>query len=247
MFLFKKSQKQETPTREKSDENFKIVLFSLDGVLINSIDDIVDAVNETLRYFSFPTVAAEKIRPFIGNGTKALILRAISESTRVSARVFSINDLNEVLDFYKQYYNDHAVNKTILYDGVPETLETLYSLNTYMGCLSNKPAEMTERILESFDLSLFFDSIVCPEHIICAKPDKESVHLSIKQISEIRKTKIFPMQTILVGDSAIDIEAARNAGCASCGFLGGYGDRKMLFEQNPRWTINNITQLLPLV
>lgn len=247
MFWFKKKESQQESLQRKKNENFKIVLFSLDGVIINSLDDIVDAVNATLRYFSFPAISSEKIRPFIGHGTKALILRAISESTRVSARVFSINDLNSVLDFYKQYYYDNAVNKTVLYDGVLEALESLYSMGIYMGCVSNKSLPMAESILEKFDLSLFFDSIVCPEHVICAKPDKEGLHLAIRQICEIRKEKIFPMQTIMVGDCSIDIQAARNAGCASCGFLGGYGDRKLLFEQNPRWTITHITQLLKLI
>lgn len=247
MFWFKKKERQQEIPQEKKGENFKIVLFSLDGVIINSLDDIVDAVNATLRHFSFPVITSEKIRPFVGHGTKALILRAISESTRVSARVFSINDLNSVLDYYRQYYFDNAVKKTVLCDGVMEVLESLYSMGIYMGCVSNKPLVLAESVLEKFDLSLFFDSIVCPEHVICAKPDKEGLHLAIRQICEIRKEKIFPMQTIMVGDCYIDIQAARNAGCASCAFLGGYGDRELLFDQNPRWTITHLTQLLKLI
>lgn len=220
-------------------QKIKTILFDFDGVILNSAPDICNAVNATLMHFSLPHILSEKIISFVGDGAKKLIERALCYSC-AQANLQRQHSVDDILQWYLNYYTEHAVIDSVLYPHVIQTLEVLAIQKMRMGIVSNKPLVITKKILSHFSIDVFFDCIICPEIVHHIKPHPEGI---LKALEELHADA---GSTLMVGDSATDIQAARNAHVFSCAFLNGLGNRSSLCAENADFEVSDFMELLTL-
>ncbi len=236
----------------------KAVLFDFDGVLLDSAADIAASVNKALAHFGYGAVPEDKIRTFVGDGAKKLIERALRFSLFGLGKHdrTPVPDFTAMLGWYVAYYRDHAVVYSTLYPGVEKMLDTLKKNGLYMGIVSNKPFPVTQTILEHFGISVFFDAVVGPEMITHIKPDPEGILLALKKLNETAdeagtrgepRTAVLPAQTLMVGDSATDIQAGRRAGTYTCAVTGGLGSVEELLAENADIVVGQTEKLISAI
>lgn len=248
-----KAPHEATKTNAANAQNVQAVIFDFDGVIVNSAADIASAVNETLRHFHYKPLSPRLITGFIGNGVRNLLLKSLQASLDSFKSDVPIDKLDTILSYFQNYYREHAVEQTVLYDYIPESLETLYALGMRLAVVSNKPLAITEAILEHFDLSDFFDAVIGPELLTKIKPDPEGIALAVKTVNShnAQSPHFMPItdaaHVVMVGDSAVDVQAARHFGATSCAFLAGLGDSDNLLAEKPDFVIRNMHELIDIL
>lgn len=207
---------------------FELYIFDLDGTLIDSLADLARAVNETLTLHGFGPVDVETVRRSVGNGARNLIARCFAASAAASNRaVPEPSFLDAVMPGYRAAYEAHATDRTTLYPGIREWLDNLKARGKRMVVLSNKPVAASKTILRALDVERYFSLIAGPETTGTLKPDPAGITLALSSL------EIAASAAVMVGDSSVDIETARNAGVASCGITGGLGDAAALRASRP--------------
>jgi len=214
------------------ESELNVLIFDLDGVIINSGADIANAVNHTRRLFGLPLLSNDEIISYVGNGAEALIRRSFKDCSE--------DLIQKALPLNQQYYLDNALIETSLYPNVKETLEDLKERrkDIKIALVTNKPEAITEKILAGLGVRQYFDLIVGPESVKNMKPDPEGI---IKVLNMLDRS---PEQAVMIGDSYIDIEAGRRAGTKTCGAAYGLGDKEELIKSNPDFVINNINEVI---
>lgn len=202
----------------------KGILFDLDGTLINTGKDIVQAVNATLSHFQYPELSFNEIISHIGNGSDNLMRRVFKREN---------GSVQKELKYYVDYYMDHLMDYSQLYPGVLETLETLKYLP--MAVISNKPVAHTELILHQMGIAPYFTIVLGHESLKYAKPSPYPL------LKTCERLELEPDQTLMVGDSYTDIDAAVQANMIPVFCQYGLGTLK---EQQPAYSINDIRELL---
>jgi phosphoglycolate phosphatase len=192
----------------------KALLFDLDGTLIDSKRDLVQSVNATLRQMGRAELPEDLVASYVGSGAPILISRALGGPA-------SEEEQHRALRFFLAHYDAHKLDFTTEYPGVRETLEKLRGLP--MAVLTNKPVNISVRILEGLGLAGFFRAIYGGNSFATKKPDPLGAN---KILSEL---EIPPPQAAMVGDSEVDVQTARNAGMISAIVNFGFGahDREM--------------------
>ena len=225
----------------------RIVLFDFDGVIIDSSKDIAAAVNQTFSYFGYGSLTEPEIIKNVGHGAEHLLACCLNDICIKNHKAFNPEILPEIKKWYIDYYNSHAVVETEIYPGVMELLYQLSLEDIRMGIVSNKPIKVTETILEHFDIIDYFDVMVGPELIKEIKPAPDGIKLAVdtinKWITAIGEEMISPEQVLMVGDSGVDIKAAKSFGAFSCGVLGGIGNPEGVKAENPSFLVNTMTEL----
>ena len=225
----------------------RIVLFDFDGVIIDSSKDIAAAVNQTFSYFGYGSLTEPEIIKNVGHGAEHLLACCLNDICIKNHKAFNPEILPEIKKWYIDYYNSHAVVETEIYPGVMELLRQLSLEDIRMGIVSNKPIKVTETILEHFDIIDYFDVMVGPELIKEIKPAPDGIKLAVdtinKWITAIGEEMISPEQVLMVGDSGVDIKAAKSFGAFSCGVLGGIGNPEGVKAENPSFLLNTMTEL----
>lgn len=192
---------------------FRLIVFDLDGTLIDSKKDIADAANELLRSCGAEPLSEERIGRMVGDGAATLVARAF-EASRVERPP-------DALDRFLASYDRRLLHHTRPYDGIPEVLEALRS-HASLAVLTNKPLAATRRILAGLDLERFFeaDAIVGGDGPFPRKPDPSGLrHLAARAgIAQIDMRAV-----LLVGDSIIDWRTARYASASICLARYGFG------------------------
>lgn len=205
------------------------VIFDFDGVLIDSGEDISDAVNKTLLHFERPEIPIDKIISFVGDGALNLIKRCFNDADDEL--------ISKALNYYRDYYFNNPVVKTSLYPGVLDILKKLSEKGINTSIVTNKPEAITLKILELLGVSTYFDMVVTPEHIKNMKPHPEGL------LKVMDKFCTKPCNTIMVGDAYTDIEAGRSAETHTCGVLYGLGNRELLKKASPDFLIEKMCEL----
>ena len=184
------------------------ILWDLDGTLLDTLEDLADAVNFALGEFGYPTRSVEEVRCFVGNGARRLIERAVPENGDVSA----------VLDTFRTYYNANCQIKTKPYDGIMEALRKLGEKYP-MAVVSNKPDSAVKPLCAAYFPGLYArgESTDCPR-----KPAPDMVFKAMEAIGVER--------CVYVGDSEVDVLTARNAGVPCLSVLWGFRDRTEIEE-----------------
>ena len=192
----------------------KALLFDLDGTLIDSKRDLVQSVNATLCQMGRPELPEDLVASYVGSGAPILISRALGGAS-------SEEEQQRALRFFLAHYDAHKLDFTKEYPGVRETLEKLRALP--MAVLTNKPVNISVRILQGLGLAGFFRAIYGGNSFATKKPDPLGAN---KILSEL---DIAPAQAAMVGDSEVDVQTARNAGMISAIVNFGFGthDRQM--------------------
>ncbi len=211
----------------------KAVIFDLDGTLLNTLDDLADSVNHTLNYFKYPERRKEEVRSFIGGGAKALIKKSLPEN--VTAEKYE-----EVLSYFQAYYKKNADKKTGLYPGVKKLVNKLSDENYSIGVVSAKGDIVVKELVESF-LGDKVKETLGEEEGIKRKPTPDSILIMMDTL------KCKPEETIYVGDSEVDVEAAANAGIKCASVTWGFRDKEDLEKINPLYIADNVQELYELI
>ena len=190
----------------------KVVLavFDLDGTLIDSRQDLADSANEMLAAYGAPALADADIVSMVGCGAGTLVKRVIT-AAGVDAPV------EEALPRFLSIYDRRLTHHTRPYAGIPEMLDALQSAQMAMGLLTNKPLEQSVRILESFALARYFRWVVGGDGPWPRKPSPDGLRFLMSQATA------GPSETVLIGDSRIDLQTSRNAGVPVCLARYGFG------------------------
>ncbi|PVX51949.1 phosphoglycolate phosphatase [Balneicella halophila] len=213
----------------------ELIIFDLDGTLINSIPDLTLATNKMLKHYKLPPLTMEEATPYIGNGAKALVERALNHTTKEQS--VSENLTAEALEIYFKAYEEAPCNDTFLYPGVKDTLVYLNKKGYRMVICTNKPFQFIEPILECLSIKHFFESWIGADSLAKQKPEPDPLLYFTK------KTKIPVEKTIMIGDSKNDILAARNANMHSIGFTYGYNYNENIADYKPTVVANSFSEL----
>ena len=195
-----------------------LLIFDLDGTLIDSKLDLAHAVNATRAHFGLPPLDLETVGNYIGNGAPVLIRRAMGAEA-------SQNDVDKALEYFLAYYGDHKLDNTRAYPGIPEALEALHQASVRMAVLTNKPVRISGRIIEGLGLSKYFLHVYGGNSFDRKKPDPLGVETLLAE------TGVSKDRALIVGDSAVDVQTARNAGVKVCGVT--YGFQPESFAADP--------------
>lgn len=195
-----------------------LLIFDLDGTLIDSKLDLAHAVNATRAHFGLPPLDLETVGNYIGNGAPVLIRRAMGAEA-------SQNDVDKALEYFLAYYGDHKLDNTRAYPGIPEALEALHQASVRMAVLTNKPVRISGRIIEGLGLSKYFLHVYGGNSFDRKKPDPLGVETLLAE------TVVSKHRALIVGDSAVDVQTARNAGVKVCGVT--YGFQPESFAADP--------------
>jgi len=201
----------------------RLVIFDLDGTLIDSRLDLVHSVNASLRHLGRPELPDDLIASYVGDGAPMLIRRTLGADADDEALV------RRGLEHFLSYYREHKLDHTRVYDGVRQALVAIRdSANgqpRQMAVLSNKPVVPSRAIVEELGLGEFFVKVYGGNSFSTKKPDPEGAQ------TILRETGAKPHETLLVGDSGVDVATGRNAGLWTCGVRYGFAPQTM--EESP--------------
>ena len=220
-------------TEQRRNEMFKLVIFDLDGTLLNTIGDLAAAGNYTLADMGYPTHKEEEYRHFVGNGIPKLIERMLPAGTQKPV-------IDLAYEIFMEYYSEHKCDHTKPYPGIPELIHTLREHGVACGANSNKANEFTQELIR-----LNFGKEIT--HVIGygagfgAKPDPGAA------LEIIRRAGVKPEEALYVGDSDVDIITGHNAGIAVCGALWGFRGYDELAAQNPTYLAHDAKELEKII
>jgi phosphoglycolate phosphatase len=202
----------------------KLLVFDLDGTLIDSAQDLCNSVNAALRASGLGPLPDPAIAGFVGNGAPLLIRRALAMASGDAIERIDEGLFNESYGFFLDYYREHKLDFTRAYEGVLEALQALHELHDatggparVMAVLTNKPVRPALGICEGLGLADYFLHIYGGDSFSAKKPDP----LGLRSLME--ETGARADQTVMIGDSKVDVETARNAGAWSLGCSFGFG------------------------
>ena len=221
-------------TELKSFEGKKLLIFDLDGTLINSIPDLTLAVNKTLNHYNLPSLTIEEVTPFIGNGAKTLVNRALN---KVSTKEVAPEFLEEALNVFIPFYKGNVCQDTYLYPGVMETLQYLKDKGYTLVICTNKPFRFVEPILDKLEIKHFFKMWIGESSL----PEKKPQGTPLLYLAEQTNTAI--EQCVMIGDSKNDILAAQNANIESIGLSYGYNYNENIEDYNPTIVLESFSNL----
>ncbi len=216
---------------EKFNGRVKALIFDLDGTLIDSRRDLVLSVNATLREMRREELPEELVASYVGSGAPVLIGRALGG-------VADPEELQRALKYFLAHYEEHKLDFTKLYPGVREALEELRGVP--MAVLTNKPVDISVRVLEGLDVAEFFRSIYGGDSFATKKPDPLGATTVLGELG------VAGAQAAMVGDSEVDVQTARNAGMISAIVNFGFGTHDRTKYPADIY-IDRMEELMPLV
>lgn len=188
-------------------EQIKLLIFDLDGTLVDSRLDLANAVNAMLRHFDRPELPCDLIASYIGDGAPMLVRRALGDPD-------DDNYYTDALHYFQGWYREHLLDNTDVYKGIPQALDIMREANgtgRQMAVLSNKPVNPSRRIVEGLGLSRYFFRVYGGNSFHTKKPDPFGA-LKLCEEAGVR-----PEEAVIIGDSSNDVLAGRNAGISTVG------------------------------
>jgi phosphoglycolate phosphatase len=189
-------------------ENLKLLVFDLDGTLIDSRADLAASINAMLNHFGRSSLPEDVIASYIGDGASMLVRRSLGDPA-------DEDFVEQAVDYFLSYYREHKLDHTHLYDGVLESLERLRaSAGAYprqMAVLSNKPVGPSREICQALELKPYFFQIYGGNSFPTKKPDPAGL------LALIAEAYVRPEETLMIGDTDVDVLTARNAGAWALG------------------------------
>jgi phosphoglycolate phosphatase len=194
----------------------EMILFDLDGTLVDSVPDLSRCINQMLEKLGLTRQEEERIRLWVGNGVSKLVSRSIYHSSGINPEPAQ---LDQALSIFDSLYFKNSHRYSTIYPGVIDFLNFLKTTNIKTGCVTNKAERFTLPLLKKLKLDHFFETIICGDTVARMKPDALPLLTAAKNMS------ILPEDSLMVGDSISDVNAAKNAGfdivCVSYGYNHG--------------------------
>ncbi len=208
----------------------RLIAFDLDGTLIDSRIDLCNSINAMLTHFDKPKLPESVIATYIGDGASMLVRRALGDP---EGDIHDEEYVTEALTFFLDYYRIHKLDYTYVYPGVVSSLEAIRAAHPgiLMAVLTNKPVNPSRDISTHFGLDRFFFQNYGGNSFHTKKPDPHGLLALITEASAIAGEPITPTQTMMVGDSDIDILTARNCGTRSIGCTFGLAPHTLAAAQ----------------
>ncbi len=206
-----------------------LLIFDLDGTLIDSKQDLSCAVNATRTHCGLPPLANETVYSYVGEGAPVLLRRALGPEA-------TDGQVQDALAFFLAYYNDHMIDHTVLYPGVRETLDRLLAAGVKMAVLTNKPVRMSRLIVEALGVGGHFQRVYGGNSFEQKKPHPIGIETLMAECDAARDL------TMMVGDSGVDIRTARNAQVKSCGVTYGFQPETLAVD-SPDLLVDRIEEL----
>ncbi len=199
---------------------YKLAIFDLDGTILDTLEDLADAMNYALGEHGYPGRTIEEVRRFVGNGIRKLIERAVPAG-------LAKEEIDRVHETFSAYYQQHCADKTRPYEGVLPLLERLRAAGCLTAVVSNKADAAVQPLCRRYYNGLF-DYAVGERTGIRRKPDPDSVQ------EVLRRLQVEAADAVYIGDSEVDIQTAKNAGLDSIIVTWGFRDRDYLESQGGR-------------
>lgn len=212
---------------------YKAVIFDMDGTILNTLEDLTNATNYSLRQFGMPERSLEEVRMFVGNGIRKLVERAVPAGTPKEK-------IDQILDVFLEYYEIHSADNTSPYPGILELVEKLKKSGIKTAVSTNK-ADVPAQELGREYFNGIFDLIVGQQDGLKVKPAPDSVN-KILSILDIQKK-----DAIYIGDSDVDVQTAKNSGLDFIGVSWGFRGREFLEKNGAKNIVDNANEILDLV
>ncbi len=209
---------------------FRAVLFDFDGTLVDSFAAITASVNYVRSHNGLPPMTEDAVKKLVGRGLPRLIADVIPDG-----------DHQKNVALYYQHHPTVMYKQTHLLPDVVPTLAALHEAGVKLGVCSNKPVAITRKLIEALDVARYFDAALGPEDSGIPKPNPAMVQLALNRLGAK------PSEALYVGDMAIDVETARNAGVAVWVLPTGSGDRESLIQAKPDRLIESMSELAAVI
>lgn len=207
------------------------IVFDFDGVIIDSGRDIANAVCCTLQHYGRPVLPIDEIISYVGRGPEVLVRKSFKDCSEEL--------IKEAIPYYKEYYLNNCMIETTLCKNVKATLE--FFKNKNMAVVTNKPEDMTYKILDGLGVRDYFRKVIGPDSVRRLKPDPEGLLKAVEFFGAD------PERVIMVGDSSYDILAGKNAGTHTCGVTYGIGSVEEMKNAGPDVIIDDMIELTKVV
>jgi phosphoglycolate phosphatase len=214
----------------------QLLIFDLDGTLIDSSRDLAIATNAMLRYLERPEVDEKTVNSYVGDGAAKLVRRAIGDDA-------SDAEFERGYRYFIQFYREHSLENTRLYAGIYEALVELKTAGNILAVLTNKPVKISNDILEGLKVASFFVQVYGGNSFETKKPDPLGIETLLTETGIKRKC------TIMIGDTSVDIQTARNANVRAMGVSWGFKPETLndppadVIVSNPRELVDAIQKL----
>lgn len=204
----------------------KLVIFDLDGTLLNTISDLANSTNYALSQLSFPTHEIAQYNFMVGNGINKLFERALPEGYKTEEYVLRVRNL------FLPYYDKHNADESRPYSGIEKLLEFLQSKGIMIAVASNKYQSATQKLVAQYFPKINFIAVFGQREGIRVKPDPTIIY----DILEIAKTD--KQDVLYIGDSGVDMQTAKNAGVDACGVTWGFRPKEELASFSPKYIVD---------
>lgn len=212
---------------------YKVLIFDLDGTILNTLDDLTDSFNHVLTCSNMPTRTIDEVRSFVGNGIHKLIERGVPSGTSSQA-------IEKIYDKFKKYYAAHCADKTKPYNGIPELLTTLKDKGIKLAVVSNKADFAVKSLCDKYFNGIFNCAI--GERIgVSRKPAPDTVNEVISVLKAERSDVVY------IGDSDVDIQTAKNAGLDCISVSWGFRDTDFLQKNGAKTIVNAPNDILNIL
>ena len=212
----------------------KIIVFDLDGTLLNSLEDLADSANWVLEQHGFPTHPVDAYRYFVGDGVRKLIERILPQEERTDARI------EQCQQEFVVYYKVHMEDKTCVYEGITELLAELKNRGLKIAVATNKVHVAVAPLMAKYFPNIRFDAMIGQREDVPVKPAPQIMFDILKE------TGCELSEALHVGDTATDMQLAHNAGVTPVGVLWGYRPLEELREAGAKFIIEKPQELLGL-
>jgi phosphoglycolate phosphatase len=214
----------------------KLIIFDLDGTLADTIFDIRDGLNGMLTEYGFHLVNKEQTLSFINNGALELVRRSLPVKHQGDDEY-----VKEAKRVYERYYSKCYNNMTAEYEGCSNALKTLANSGVHLAVLSNKQDEFVKKIVEKLFSDIPFEFVLGQSDKFPTKPDPTSIHYIMNELG------VSGNETVLVGDSNVDMLTAKNAGVIPLGVSWGYRPKEILIELGARHILSSPSEFAEII
>lgn len=212
---------------------YKLIIFDLDGTILDTLADLADSLNYALSSGGFPERSIDEVRRFVGNGIGKLVERGLPEGSDRAT-------VERVLATFKAYYGDHCADKTAPYEGILPLLAELKEKGVKLAVVSNKADFAVQSLCAQYFGGLF-DMAVGEREGICRKPAPDSVNEVIARLGVSKEVSLY------VGDSEVDVQTAKNAEIDCIAVSWGFRDAELLCQSGAKQIVSTVEQLKQLL